>query len=233
VTTRKHQGRVAGVLYLLLAVTSTVGLSIPGSFTIRGDAAATAAKLASHEMFYRLCIVSEVASQVLFVFLVLALFRLLRGVNERLAVLMVTLVLVQVPMTFATTLVAMAPLIALHGPAYWSAFDKHQMDAATMGFLRLREIGISAVTALWGLWLLPFGLLVFRSGFIPRFLGVVLIVGCCADLSVSAVSLLFPAFEQAIQPLRALGVGEILIIVWLLIKGARTEPEDNQQPRSA
>ena len=232
-TTRKCQGRVAGFLYLLLAATSTVGLSIPGSFIVRGDAAATASRLASHEMFYHLCIVSEVASQVLFVFLVLALFRLLRGVNERLAVLMVALVLVQVPMTFVTTLVAMAPLVALHGPAYWSAFDKQQLDAATMGFLRLREIGISAVTALWGLWLLPFGLLVFRSGFIPRFLGVVLIVGCFADLAVSAVSLLFPAYEQAIQPLRALGVGEILIIVWLLIKGARTEPEDDQQPRSA
>jgi hypothetical protein len=233
VTTRKHQGRVAGLLYLLLAVTSTVGLSIPGSFTIRGDAAATAAKLASHEMFYRVCIVSEVASQVLFVFLMLALFRLLRRVNERLAVLMVALVLVQVPMTFASTLVAMAPLVALHGSAYWSAFDKQQLDAAIMGFLRLREIGISAVTAFWGLWLLPLGLLVFRSGFIPRFLGVVLIVGCFADLAVSAISLLLPAYEQAIQPLRALGFGEILIILWLLIKGARTEPEHDPQPRSA
>jgi hypothetical protein len=233
VTTRKHQGRVAGLLYLALAVTSTVGLCIPGSFMVRGDAAATAAKLASREMFYRLCIASDVASQVVFVFLVLAFFRLLRGVNERLAVLMVALVLVQVPMGFATDLVAMAPLAILHGPAYWSAFDKQQLDAATTGFFRLREIGIDAVTALWGLWLLPLGLLVFRSGFIPRFLGVVLIVGCFSDLAVSAVSLLFPAYEQAIQPLRALGVGEILIIVWLLIKGARTEPADDPQPRSA
>ena len=102
-----------------------------------------------------------------------------------------------------------------------------------MGFLRLREIGINAVTALWGLWLLPLGLLVFRSGFIPRFLGVVLIVGCFADLAVSVVSLLLPAYEQAIQPLRALGFGEILIILWLLIKGAQTEPAADQQLRPA
>jgi Domain of unknown function (DUF4386) len=233
VTTRKRQGRVAGLLYLALAVTSTVGLSIPGSFMVRGDAAATAAKLALHEMFYRLCIVSDVASQVIFVFLVLAFFRLLRGVNERLAVLMVALVLVQVPMVFATTLVAMAPLAVLHGPAYWSSFDQHQLDAATMGFLRLREIGISAVTALWGLWLLPLGLLVFRSAFIPRFLGVMLIVACFADLAVSVVSLLLPAYEHTIQPLRALGVGEILLILWLLIKGARTESADDRQPSPA
>lgn len=232
-TTRKHQGRVAGLLYLLLAITSIVGLSIPGSFMVRGDAAATAAKLASHEVFYRLCIASDVASQVVFVFLVLAFFRLLRGVNERLAVLMVALVLVQVPMVFATDLVAMVPLAILHGPAYWSAFDKPQLDTATIGFLRLREIGINMVTALWGLWLLPLGLLVFRSGFIPRFLGVVLIVGCFADLAVSVVSLLLPAYEQAIQPLRALGFGEILIILWLLMKGAQSEPADDQQPRPA
>jgi len=101
----------------------------------------------------------------------------------------------------------MAPLAVLHGPAYWSALDKQQLDTATMGFLRLREIGINAVTALWGLWLLPLGLLVFRSGFIPRFLGVVLIVGCFADLAVSVVSFLLPAYEQAVQPLRALGFG--------------------------
>lgn len=230
---RKHQGRVAGLLYLLLAATSTVGLSIPSSFTVRADAAATAAKLASHEMFYRLCLVSDVTSQVLFVFLALALYRLLRGVNERLAVLMVALVVVQVPMMFATTLVAMAPLILLPGAAYWSAFDKQQLDAATMGFLSLRGYGVNAVTALWGVWLLPLGLLVFRSGFIPRVLGVVLIVGCFADLAVSVISMLFPAYGQIIQPLRALGFGEILLILWLLIKGARAEPSDDPQPSAA
>ena len=229
-TTRRHQGRLAGFLYLLLAVTSTVGLSVPGSFMVRGDAAATAARLASREMFYRLCIASDVASLVVFVLLALALFRLLRGVDERLAVLMVALVLVQVPMTFATTLIAMAPLVVLHGPAYLSAFDRQQLDAATMGFLRLREIGIGAITALWGLWLLPLGLLVIRSGFIPRVLGVLLIVGCSADLAISIISLLFPAYEQLIQPLRALGVGEILFILWLLIRGARTDASADQRP---
>jgi threonine/homoserine/homoserine lactone efflux protein len=74
---------------------------------------------------------------------------------------------------------------------------------------------------------------VIRSGFIPRLLGAVLIVGCFADLAVSVVSLLLPAYEQAIQPLRALGLGEILIILWLLIKGAQSEPADDQQLRPA
>ncbi len=221
----KKTAKIAGLLYLLLAVTSTVGLTIP-SFIVRGDAAATANKIDSHQLFYRLCIISDLASQIVFVFLALTLYQLFKGVNKKLAGLMVALVLVQVPMTFATMLCGIAPLVLLNGADYWSAFDKHQLDALTMGFLSLRSYGINAVTALWGFWLLPFGLLVFRSGFIPRILGVILIVGCFADLAVSMTSLLFPAYEHTAHKLMILGVGEILIILWLLIWGAQVPPSN-------
>jgi hypothetical protein len=76
----------------------------------------------------------------------------------------------------------------------------------------------------WGLGLLPFGVLVFRSGFVPRFLGVLLVLGCIGYLAVSLTSLLFPAYEQRILPLTGLAVGEILVTLWLVVKGARTEP---------
>jgi hypothetical protein len=224
----KKTARIAGLLYLLMAVAAIFGLNIPSGFTVRGDAAATADKIASSQLFYRLCVVSELASQILFVFLVLALYQLLKGVNQRQAALMVALVLVQVPMTFTNMLVGIVPLVLLNGADYWSVFDKHQLDALTMGFLSLRSYGISAVTALWGLWLLPFGLLIFRSGFIPRILGVILIVGCFADLAVSVTSLLFPAYGHIVNKLLVLGVGEILIILWLLIKGAKVQPLDAQ-----
>jgi len=226
----KRTARIAGLLYLLMAVASIFGLSIPGGFIVRGDAAATADKIASSQLFYRLCVVSDLASQILFVFLVLALYQLLKGVNERQAALMVALVLVQVPMMFANMLCGIAPLVLLNRADYWSAFDKHQLDALTMGFLSLRSYGISAVTALWGLWLLPFGLLVFRSGFIPRILGLLLIAGCFADLAISATSLLFPAYAHIANKLLVLGVGEILIIFWLLIKGAKAQPLATSAP---
>jgi Domain of unknown function (DUF4386) len=229
---RKHEARVAGVLYLLMGVTAAFGLNIPGAFIVRGDAAATAAKIASSQLLYRFCVVCDLASQVLFVFLALALYQLLKEVNLRLAALMVALVLVQVPMGFASMLCGIAPLVLANGADYWSAFDQHQLDALTMGFLRLRGYGTDAVTALWGLWLLPFGLLVFRSGFMPRILGVFLIIGCFADLTVSATSLLFPAYGSLVHKLLALGVGEVLIILWLLIKGARTEPLEGQPSTS-
>ena len=229
---RKHEARVAGVLYLLMGVTAAFGLNIPSGFIVRGDAAATAAKIASSQLLYRLCVVCDLASQVLFVFLVLALYQLLKGVNIRLASLMVALVLVQVPMGFASMLFGIAPLVLSNGADYWSAFDKHQLDAMTMGFLRLRGYGTDAVTALWGLWLLPFGLLVFRSGFIPRILGIFLIIGCFADLAISVTSLLFPVYGSIVHKLMFLGVGELLIILWLLIKGARTEPPEGLPSKS-
>ena len=101
---RKREARVAGVLYLLLGVTSALSLSFPSAFIVRGDAAATAEKIASSQLLYRLYVVSGLASQILFVFLALALYQLLKGVNKRQATLMVALVLVQVPMSFAIML---------------------------------------------------------------------------------------------------------------------------------
>ena len=229
---RKREARVAGVLYLMLGVTSALGLNIPSAFIVRGDAAATADKIASSQLLYRLYVISGLASQILFVFLVLALYQLLKGVNKRQASLMVALVLVQVPMAFAITLCGFAPLVLLNGADYWSAFDKRQLDAMTMGFLSLQSYGTSAITALWGLWLLPFGVLVYRSGFIPRILGVFLIIGCFAWLAISVTSLLFPSYSGIANRLTILAVGEILIILWLLIKGARTVPLDGQPSES-
>jgi hypothetical protein len=217
------QGSLA-VLYLLCGITSAIEMSIPSVFIVNGDAAATVAKIASSQLLYRFHMVSGLASQVLFVVLVLALYQLLKGVNARHASLMVALVLVQVPMAFANMLFASAPLVLSDGATYWSAFDKDQLDAMAMGFLSVKSYGTSAIMALWGLWLLPFGLLVFRSGFIPRVLGVFLIIGCFGWLGISVTSLLFPAYARIADRFTVLAVGEILIILWLVIRGAPATP---------
>jgi hypothetical protein len=229
---RKREARIAGVLYLLLGVTAALEMSLPSVFMVHGDAAATVGKIASSQLLYRLYAVSGLVSQILFVFLVMALHQLLKGVNRRQAALMVALVLVQVPMAFANTLCGFAPLVLSNGADYWSAFDKHQLDAMTMGFLSLKSYGTSAVMALWGLWLLPFGILVFRSGFIPRILGVFLVIGCFGWLGISVTSLLFPAYARIANQFTVLAIGEILIILWLIIMGARTTPLEGQLSES-
>ena len=218
---RKKTARLAGLLYLLLGITSALEMSIPSVFIVHGDAAATVDKITSSQFLYRLYTVSGLVSQILFVFLVLILYQLLKGVNKRKASLMVALVLVQVPMAFSNTLCGLAPLVLNNGAEYWSAFDKQQLNAMTMGFLSLQDYGTSAVTALWGLWLLPFGVLVYRSTFIPRILGVFLIIGCFDWLLISITSLLFPAYARMADQLRILAIGEVLIILWLLIKGVK------------
>ena len=218
---RKRDARIAGSLYLLVGVTSAVEMSIPSVFVVRGDAAATAARIASAPLTYRLYLTSGLVSQILFVFLALALYQLLAGVNKRYAILMVALVLVQVPIAFANTLCGAAPLALLNGANYWSAFDQTQLDAMTMGFLGVQSYGTSAVTAFWGLWLLPFGILVFQSGFIPRILGVLLVIGCFVWLGISATSLLLPAYAGVANRFVPLAIGEILIILWLVTVGAR------------
>lgn len=229
---RKHQARIAGVLYLLLGVTSALEMSIPSVFIVQGDDAATVGRIASSQQLYRLYLVSGLVSQILFVFLVLALYQLLEGVSRRHASLMVALVLVQVPMAFASTLCGLAPLVLSNGADYWSAFDKHQLDAMVMGFLSLQSYGTSAVMALWGLWLLPFGILVFRSGFIPGILGVLLIIGCFGWLGISVTSLLFPAYAHIANQFTVLAIGEILIILWLVIVGARATPPEGQPSKT-
>jgi hypothetical protein len=137
---------------------------------------------------------------------------------------MVAFVLAQVSMGFAIMLTQIAPLVLLNEAAYWSAFEKHQLEALALGFLSLRGQGIGAISAYWGLWLLPLGVLVYRSGFLPRILGVFLNVAGGAYL-VSTVTFFFlPAYYRLVfltvtTPAGALG--EMGLVGWLLIKGAR------------
>ena len=132
---------------------------------------------------------------------------------------MVILVLVSVPMAMINTLNLAAPLILLND----SALAKPQSDALTMMFLNLRGHGVSTVSIFWGLWLFPFGLLVYRSKFIPRILGVFLIAGCFAYLTDSFTALLLPAYAPIVSQFMMipLGIGEFAMIFWLLIKGVR------------
>lgn len=127
---RKHEARVAGVFYLLMAVTAGVCLNnVPSWSMVGGNAAAMANKIASSPLRYRIGIVSDLAAQIFFIFLVLALYQLLREVSKKHAALMVALVFVQVPMAFANMLLGIAPLVFLSGADYLSAFDKAQLDA--------------------------------------------------------------------------------------------------------
>jgi hypothetical protein len=112
--------------------------------------------------------------------------------------------------------------ILFHGGEFLSVFDKTQLDALGMLFIRLNGQGIMIAEIFWGLWLFPFGLLVFRSGFLPRFIGVWLMINCFGYLVLSMTALFFPAYnDKLFLYLQPVFFGELAIMLYLLIKGAK------------
>jgi len=215
--------RVAGAVYLVLALTGLFTLMyVPEKLIVRGDATATAANTLAHETFFRVGIVGDLFGSIIFIFVGMALYRLLSGVNKTWAQTMLALVLVSAAVGFLNELNNIAALILFRGADFLSVFDKAQRDALGMLFIRLHSHGNFTNELFWGLWLFPFGLLVFRSGFLPRFLGVWLMINCFGYLALSVTALLFPPYyDRAFRIATPVLLGEVAIILWLLIKGAK------------
>ena len=220
----KKQARVAGLLYLLASLPGVFSLLyVPSHFIVSGDSAATANKIAASEFVFRLGIISELTGFIGFIFVVRALYRLLCGVNKAQASLMVTLMLVSIPISLVNVLNETAALTLIRGANFLSVFDKPQRDALALLFLHLHFDGIVVAQVFWGLWLIPFGLLVYRSGFLPRILGVLLIIACFGYLANSVVALgLLPHIVSRV--VGQLTICELPIIFWLLIMGAKDQP---------
>ncbi len=223
--TRK-QARVAGLLYLLMGLPAPFSLIyIPRILIVRGDASATAANILAHETLFRAGIAGELLSGIAFIFLVMALYRLLSSVNKAHASLMVMLVLVAVTIGFVNVVNNAVAVALFRGGDFLPVFDKPQRDALGMLFLGLHRQGLVVAQIFWGLWLFPFGVLVIRSGFIPRIIGVLLIINGFAYVAASLTSLLVPSYASVVTlaVLPAL-LGELWIMLWLLIKGVRVQP---------
>ena len=218
--------RVAGAIYLSMVFTAPFTLIyVPSKLIVRGNAAATADNILAHETMFRLSILGDLIGQVIFICLAIALYRLLSSVNKTWAALMVALVLVSAAVGFFNVLNNIAALIFFRGDEFLTVFDKAQREALGMFFIRLHNQGIFIDELFWGLWLFPFGLLVFRSGFIPRFIGVWLMINCFGYVALSVIALFFPTYYAAAfrysQPVL---FGELVVMLWLLIKGARVQP---------
>jgi hypothetical protein len=219
----KKAARIAGAIYLSMVVTGPFSLIyVPDKLIVRGNAAATADNILTHETMFRLAILADLIGAVIFIGLAIALYRLLSGVNKTWAGLMIALILVSAAVGFLNTLNNSAALTLFRGTDYLAVFDKPQRDALGMLFIRLHSQGIFINEIFWGLWLFPFGLLVFRSGFLPRFIGVWLMINCFGWLALSITALFFPTYYgTAFQWSQPVLFGEVAIMLWLLIKGAK------------
>ena len=222
----RKQARAAGLLYLLVGITAPIGLLyVPGKIIVRGDATATADHIRAAESLLRLGIATELFHQAVAVFLVLALYRLFRPVNEGLAKQLVALgALVSVPIAFLNVLNEIAALILVSGAGWLSVFEKQELDALAYLFMRLHGQGLTVASVFWGLWLFPFGLLVIQSGFIPRLPGYLMMIAGFGYLIDATGTLVLPQFARlAGQIAGPMEFGEIPIMLWLLIWGARPQ----------
>ncbi|MCH8837366.1 MAG: DUF4386 domain-containing protein [Candidatus Marinimicrobia bacterium] len=213
--------RIAGILYLLMAPFGVFGiLYVRANLIVPGDAATTANNIMASEALFRSGIVSALITQIIFILLVLFLYRLLKPVNRNHALLMVVLALVGIPIAMLNELNQFAALHLLSGADYLTAFTTDQLHTQVLFFLNLHSDGILIAQIFWGLWLFPLGLLVFKSGFLPRFLGVLLVIGCFGYVIDSFALILFPGFKPIAQ---FTFIGELLLPLWLLIKGVNVE----------
>jgi hypothetical protein len=208
--------RLAWALYLALMPFGFFGIIyVPSVLLVSGDAATTSRNIMASEWLFRSGTVSHVISQIILVFLALALYRLLKPVNKDHAVLMVVLALLAVPIASLNEVNHLAAVRVL-AHADEGAFTASQLQAQAMLFLDMRQDGITIALVFWGLWLLPLGVLVFKSRFLPKVLGVLLVIAGAGYVIDSGTQLLSPGGATIGQ---FTVVGEILFTLWLLIKG--------------
>lgn len=208
-TNPNKTARIAGGLYLLLLPLGILGLIYPTTLIVPEDIAATASNILAHEPLFRLSIVSALLIQIVNLFVVLFLYKLLSPVNKNMALLMVIFILLGAPIAMLTEGNRVAALLLLN------TADSSPTLAAL--FLDLHEVGIQIAGLFWGLWLFPMGYLVFKSNYIPKIIGILLIIGCFGYLIDSFAFFLFPNFNMTVSQFTF--IGELVLPLWLLIKG--------------
>ncbi|MFO7539076.1 MAG: DUF4386 domain-containing protein [Chloroflexota bacterium] len=201
--------RIAGFFYLLLLPLGILGiLYVPTTLVVNGDSVATARNILAHESLYRLSIVSALLIPIVNIFVVLFLFKLLKPVNNNVAALMVIFILLGAPIAMLNEVNSVAVLLLLQSA------DLYGLMAL---FLDMHEVGIQIAGLFWGLWLFPMGCLVFKSNYIPKFIGILLMIGCFGYLFDSFMFLLFPDLGVTVSQFTF--IGELVLPLWLVTKG--------------
>jgi Domain of unknown function (DUF4386) len=218
----KKQAHVAGLLYFIASITAVFAwVYVSGKIFVRDDPIATANNIRVSETLLRLGIVAELIGSIIFIFVVVTLYRLFKRVSEKNAVAMAVLLLISTPIALLAVVGELAAVIVAGGGNFLSTFDPHQLDSLSYLFFRLHGQALVVAQIFWGLWLFPFGTLVIRSGFIPRFLGLLLFIAGVGYLIGSFTVLVLPTSGQVgNQIAMILEFGELPIIFYLLIRGA-------------
>lgn len=223
---RNLTARIAGLLYLIVVVSGLFTLAyVPSQLVVAGDLSATVSRIIASETLYRLSAAAYAVCYTAFLLLPLALHRLLRSVHEQAAVLMVAFAVVIVPLSFVN-LAHMLEVLRIVGEMAGAGPETARLNAQAAAELGAYESGIFASTIFWGLWLLPFGYLVFMSGVLPKVLGVLLVLGGVGYVVNFFGAVLSPDYTStAVASILSLPapLGEIGTCLWLLVFGVKEE----------
>ncbi|WP_350292732.1 DUF4386 domain-containing protein [uncultured Croceitalea sp.] len=222
----KKDARIAGLLYLITVLSGVISLVyVPSELIVWDNAAETYNSIVSNESLFKLGILSDVILYTTFIFLSLALYKLLRRTNENIARTMVILVLISVPISFVNLISKLDILSLINEAEVLKHIDLNLQYSQMMALLESHNNGILLVEIFWGLWLFPFGYLVYKSGIIPKIMGVFLMIACFGYLADFLGYFLFPEdFGETVIPTISSisqALGEMGICLWLLIMGAK------------
>ncbi len=224
----KKTARIAGLLYLVIAITGAFGIIYaPSKLIVSNDVTLTAKNILDNEFLFRLGIYSSLLCQTVFVFLAIVLYNLFENVSRRLSRTLFALVIVAVPIAFLIILNQFFALLLLK-ETYMKNFQQIQQNSLAMASIKMYLNGNIIIGIFWGLWLIPFGQLVYKSNFIPKFLGVLLIFGGLSYIIDTTAFILFPEFHNKTNILVAIfsAVAEFAMVLWLLIKGVKKNSND-------
>ncbi len=223
----RKTSRIIFLFWALYAVPAIFSLQyVRPNLIVFGDAVATSNNIITHEFLFRMGIVSHLFAQIFLLFFGMTVFRLFKGVNKTWAIIFWTSILMTVAITFVNTLNYVVPLVVLSNADYLNVFRQEQLHAIAMIFFRLSNFGQAFYEIFWGLYLFAFGLLIIQSRYMPRILGVLMIIGSIGFPINTVTKLLIPEFYPAIFTQMTMffsGLGVLPALLWILIMGVKTQ----------
>ena len=235
-TSPQVYARIGGALYLIIIALGLFGeVFVRGNLIVSGDATATANNIMASQLLWRFGIVGDLIQHVCDIGVMLAFYVLLRPVSKNLALLALLLNLIQTAVLVAFKLNLLVALFLLGKASYLQAFEPQQLHALSYVFIRADSYGFGIGLVFFGFTVLVLGSVIFRSGYLPKFLGVLLFIAGVCYLTNSLALLLAPTFADMLFPFILLPafIGELSLALWLLVKGVNVPKWETRALESA
>ena len=213
--------RIAGAFYLITIIMGVFAeVFARGAVVVRDDPAATATNILAHEPLYRFGLAADLIMMACYIAVTLLFYVLFKPVGRSLSLLAAFFSLVGIAVLAVNSLNHLAPLVFLGSAHYLSAFETTQLQALALMSLKMHARGYSIAGVFFGFYCLMIGYLVFRSGFLPRILGVLMAIGGLGYLTSSFASFLSPALAARLPDVTVLGgLAELSLCLWLMVRG--------------